>query len=166
MHNRDRRHAARTSIDELALLTGFLDDLRETILWKLDGVTPEQGRASLLPSGMSLLGIAKHLGFVERYWFQARFAGRDVTFPWSDEDPDADWRVEEWETPEGVAGFYRGEAEQSRQVVSAAPALDALATRGDPVTLRWILLHMIEETARHAGHADLLREAADGATGE
>ena len=65
-----------------------------------------------------------------------------------------------------MAGFYRSEAEQSRQVVAAAPGLDALATRGDPVTLRWILLHMIEETARHAGHADLLREAADGATGE
>jgi len=166
MQYRGRRHAARTSIDELALLTGFLDDLRETILWKLDGLTPEQARASLLPSGISLLGIAKHLGFVERYWFQARFAGRDVAFPWSDEDPDADWRVEEWETPEGLAGFYRSEAEQSRQVVAAAPALDTAANRGDPVTLRWILLHMIEEAARHAGHADLLREAADGATGE
>jgi uncharacterized damage-inducible protein DinB len=166
MNYRGRRDAAVASTDELTLLTAFLDDLRETILWKLEGVTPEQARATLAPSGTSLLGMTKHLGFAERYWFQARFAGWDVSFPWSEQDPDADWRVEEWETPEGVADFYRTEAERSRQVVAPAPGLDTLAARGKPVTLRWILLHMIEETARHAGHADLLREAADGATGE
>lgn len=71
--------------------------------------------------------------------------------------------MEEWETPEGVAGFYRSEAEQSRQVVVDVSGPDALATCGDPVTLPWILLHMIEEAARHAGHADVLREAANAA---
>jgi uncharacterized damage-inducible protein DinB len=166
MNYRGRRDEAVASTEELTLLTAFLDDLRETILWKLDGVSSEAARASVVPSGTSLLGMTKHLGFVERYWFQARFAGREVAFPWSEEDPDADWRTEGCETPEGVADFYRAEAERSREVVAAAQGLDTLAARGKPVTLRWILLHMIEETARHAGHADLLREAADGAIGE
>jgi len=155
-----------SSASEREVLEAFLDDLRETILWKLDGLTGEQARRSLVPSGTSLLGIVKHLAFVERYWFQSRFAGRTVDFPWSDDDPDADWRVADWESVEGVAAFYRGEIGLSRQIVAAAWDLGTLAARGDSVTLRWILCHMIEETARHAGHADLLREAADSATGE
>jgi uncharacterized damage-inducible protein DinB len=152
--------------DELTLLTAFLDDLRATILWKLDGLTPEPARASLVASGTSLLGITKHLASAERYWFQYRFAGRDVALPWTDQDPDADWRLEDGESPASVAALYRAESAKSRQVVTATPDLTARAARGGPVTLRWILLHMIEETARHAGHADFLREAADGAVGE
>ena len=155
-----------TSTSEREVLESFLDDLRDTILWKQEGLTREQALRSLVPSGTSLLGIVKHLAFVERYWFQDRFAGRDVAFPWSEQDPDADWRVEEWESPEGVADFYRSETAQSRAVQADAPGPDALSARGKPVSLRWVLVHMIEETARHAGHADLLREAADGATGE
>jgi len=155
-----------TSTSEREVLESFLDDLRDTILWKQEGLTREQALRSLVPSGTSLLGIVKHLAFVERYWFQDRFAGRDVAFPWSEQDPDADWRVEEWESPEGVADFYRSETAQSRAVQADAPGPDALSSRGRPVSLRWVLVHMIEETARHAGHADLLREAADGATGD
>lgn len=166
MSSRDRHRAVTTSASEREVLESFLDDLRDTILWKQEGLTREQALRSLVPSGISLLGIVKHLAFVERYWFQDRFAGRDVAFPWSEQDPDADWRVEEWESPEGVADFYRSEIAQSRAVQADAPGSDAPSARGKPVSLRWVLVHMIEETARHAGHADLLREAADGATGE
>lgn len=166
MSSRDRHRAVTTSTSEREVLESFLDDLRGTILWKQEGLTREQALRSLVPSGISLLGIVKHLAFVERYWFQDRFAGRDVAFPWSEQDPDADWRVEEWESPEGVADFYRSEIAQSRAVQADAPGSDAPSARGKPVSLRWVLVHMIEETARHAGHADLLREAADGATGE
>jgi hypothetical protein len=166
MSSRDRQRAVTTSTSEREVLESFLDDLRDTILWKQEGLTREQALRSLVPSGTSLLGIVKHLAFVERYWFQDRFAGRDVSFPWSEQDPDADWRVEEWESPEGVADFYRSEIAQSRAVQADALGPDAPSARGKPVSLRWVLVHMIEETARHAGHADLLREAADGATGE
>jgi hypothetical protein len=81
--------------------------------------------------------------------------------------PDADFRIEEDESVESVLGFYRAEIEESRRIVAAAESLDVRAVDVDrPVTLRWILIHMIEETARHVGHADLLRETTDGQTGE
>lgn len=165
MSARNRRRAVTTSASERDVLEAFLDDLRETILGKLEGLTGEQARRSLVPSGTSLLGIVKHLAFVERYWFQSQFAGGTVDFPWSDADPDADWRVADWESVDGVAGFYRAEIEESRRV-AALSSLDARSALGPGASLRWILVHMVGETARHAGHADLLREAIDGATGD
>jgi uncharacterized damage-inducible protein DinB len=153
---------------ERAMLEAFLDFLRATILLKADGLSDEDLRRPMVPSGTSLLGMIKHLAFVERWWFQSVFAGADVDFPWTDDDPDADWRPEPEETADQILDLYRSECEASRRVIAQASPDDHEAgesSRGK-TTLRWILIHMIEETARHAGHADILREMIDGATGE
>ncbi len=151
---------------ERTMLTAFLDYHRATLLWKVDGVGDADLRRPLTPSGMSLLGLVKHLAYVEQWWFLMVFAGEDLPAPWTDADPDADWRVEDDETTAAILDFYRATVERARAVVAAAD-LDAPARRpGKEQTLRWIMVHMIEETARHNGHADLMREAIDGATGE
>ena len=152
---------------EKETLAGFLDLHRATLLWKLEGLDDEQLRRPMVPSGTSLLGMVKHLAYVERWWFQQVWAGREVTYPWTDEDPDADWRVEPSETTEDILALYRGECARSREIAAAASSLDevALHPRGER-SRRWILVHMIEETARHNGHADILREQLDGVTGE
>lgn len=155
---------------ELEMLNSFLEYHRATLLWKVRGVSDADLRRNSVPtSTMTLLGLVKHLAYVERSWFQFRFKKEDVTFPWSKEDPDADWRIEPDETTQSVLNLYAEECEKSRQIV-AASSLDDPAARsradGTSPSLRWIMYHMIEETARHNGHADLLREAIDGATGE
>jgi uncharacterized damage-inducible protein DinB len=153
----------------LVTVETFLDYLRDTVVMKLEGLSEEEARRRLVPSETTLLGIVKHLAFVERFWFQSVFAGKDAATPWSEEDPDADWRVEEWETIDGIVAFYRNEVTKSRKI-TAKPALNWKARRPDRagrkvIRLRWIMAHMVEETARHAGHADILRELTDGATG-
>ncbi len=151
---------------EQAMLTAFLDYHRATLLWKVDGVGDADLRRPLTPSGMSLLGLVKHLAYVEQWWFLTVFAGEDLPAPWTDADPDADWRVEAGESTTAILDFYRATVEQARAVAAAAD-LDASARRpGKERTLRWIMIHMVEETARHNGHADLMREAIDGAIGE
>ena len=148
------------------LVEGFLDFLRATLLWKLDGLSDEDLRRSLVPSGWSLLGMVKHIAYVERSWFRKVFLGETVTFPWTEADPDADWRIEPGETTAQVLDLYRDECARARAIVAAA-SWDDLAVRADePRSLGWILTHMVEETARHCGHADLVREQLDGATGE
>ena len=162
----DRRDAITTAKSIRESLCVFLDEQRETIIRKIEGLGEDDARRSLVPSGTSLAGIVKHLACVERFWFQQVFEGRDVEFPWSDTDPDADWRVEYWETIDGLVAFYRSEVAESRRIEAASKDLDREVEVGDRrYSLRWIMLHMIEETARHAGHVDLLREAIDGATG-
>jgi uncharacterized damage-inducible protein DinB len=158
---------------EMDSLRAFLDFHRATLLWKVGGLSKEELSRPLTPSGTNLLGMVKHLGYVERYWFANFFAGLDLEMPWSDADPDADWRVEEGETVEQVVGFYQAEVARSRELVAAASPDDrgrgAIVRRDGPASafsLRWVMLHMIEETARHNGHADVLRELTDGATGE
>jgi uncharacterized damage-inducible protein DinB len=153
--------------DEAGTLAGFLDFHRATLLWKLEGLDDEPLRRPMVPSGTSLLGLVKHLAYVERWWFQQVWAGREVTYPWTDEDRDADWRVEPDETTEDILALYRGECDRSREIVAASASLDEVGhhPRGER-SRRWILVHMIEETARHNGHADILREQLDGVTGE
>ena len=152
---------------EAETLSGFLDFQRATLLWKLEGLDDEQLRRAMVPSGTSLLGIVKHLAYVERGWFQRVWAGQEITVPWTEEDPDADWRIEPDETTADVLALYEGECARSREIVAAASSLDETAkARWGPVSRRWILTHMLEETARHVGHADILREQIDGATGE
>ena len=140
---------------------------------KLEGVSDEDLRKAMVPSGTSLLGMMKHLAYVERWWFQQIFAGRDdCEYPWTDDDPDADFRIEPDETTQQIFDLYNAECEVNRHIVAPA-RLDEMAKGkkkpNDPrpgFSLRWILVHMIEETARHNGHADILREQIDGATGE
>ena len=152
---------------EAETLAGFLDFHRATLLWKVDGLDDEQLRRPMVPSGTSLLGMVKHLAYVERWWFQEVWAGREVSYPWTDEDPDADWRVEPSETTKEILELYRGECDRSREIVVAAGSLDEVAHHPRrELNRRWILVHMIEETARHNGQADILREQLDGTTGE
>lgn len=151
---------------EKETLLGFLEYHRATIAMKIEGLSEEDARRPIAPSTMSLLGIAKHLALVERYWFQDVFAGRDVDYPWTDEDPDADFRIDDDELAAGVLAFYRAEAIKSDEIVRGAALDDTAEFRNQPMTLRWILAHLIEETARHSGQADIFRESIDGTTGE
>ncbi|MGH2788250.1 MAG: DinB family protein [Actinomycetota bacterium] len=160
---------------EVAALTAWLDYHRATLPWKLKGLDDEQLRRSMVPSGLSLLGLVKHLTAVEHVWFVMEFAntGEPHLFE-SEDDPDLDFHVQEDETTEAIVTGYLRACERSRDVVAAATSLDEtfrLVDRSDPrhgqeIDLRWILLHMIEETARHNGHADILRELIDGSTGD
>jgi Protein of unknown function (DUF664) len=158
------RPRAPSGLPEKETLEAFLDFHRDTALIKVDGVSDEDLRRPMVPTGLSLLTLVKHLAFVERWWFQYNFAGQDVDMG---PDLDFDFRIEPDETTEQIIDFYRGECELSRKI-TAAGSLDDVAARSPkgPRTLRWILVHMIEETARHNGHADILRELIDGVTGE
>lgn len=163
----DTRVEPPPAASERQLLTSFLEKNRETILLKVSGLSEEQLNRRLVPSATTLLGIVKHLGYVERSWFRIRFNGEDLPVPWTDQDPDADFRIEPSETAESVVAFYREQIERARAIVAGSRLNDTVKGKASqPYTLRWILLHMIEETARHAGHADILRELTDGATGE
>lgn len=156
---------------ELESLEAFLDWQRATVPMKLAGVGDDEARRPGVPSGTSLLGVVRHLGYVERHWYRMTFAGQDDLDPgYTDDDPDADWRVGPDETVASVLDFYEGEVVAARAVVAGASPDDPSrgsrrARDGKPFSLRWIHLHMIEETARHLGHLDILREQADGTTG-
>ena len=155
---------------EKEMVSAFLDWQRATLLCKLQGLTDEELRRPHQPSGLTLLGLAKHLAVVETTWFRLRFAGEEVTNIPVPIDWEAFWRIEPDESTADILALYTGEVERSRAITAAA-SLDDVARNADPsrhpgLTLRWIVLHMIEETARHIGHADLMREAIDGQTGE
>ncbi|MGV9308692.1 DinB family protein [Nonomuraea sp. NPDC003727] len=154
--------------DERELLVAFLDWHRETLAVKCADLSEAQLRErSVPPSAMSLLGLVRHLTDVERYWFRHVLEGADVpTVYWGDVD-DAEFDVAAASAVEALA-VWRAEVEECRKVSAGTP-LGALARRdrrGDHHSHRYILIHMIEEYARHNGHADLLRERIDGATGE
>lgn len=161
------RKQRRQSLGEREQLAAFLDFQRDTIIWKLDGLTREQLVAKHTPSGMSLLGLVKHMAYVERNWFQIRFLGLPLSVPWRSGDRNGDFRIEPDEKPESVIEFYLREIAESRRIFAATDSLDARAKEGSPKrSMRWIMVHMIEETARHCGHADFMREFTDGRTGE
>jgi uncharacterized damage-inducible protein DinB len=140
---------------------------RDVVRWKVEGLDDEQLRRQMTPSGTSLLGLVKHLAAVEYGWFCQTF-GRDTErLPFDDGDMNADLRVEPHETTADIMAFYARACAAADEVI-AATDLEALgrAWWGDQVSMRWVLLHMVEETARHAGHMDILRELIDGATGD
>ncbi len=153
--------------DEKTSLYVALDRHRDVVAWKLDGLSDEQLRRPMTPTGMTLLGLLKHLTFVEDGWFCETF-GRDTEpLPFDEDDPEADLRVAPSETTPDVIAFY-GRARAAADQVIDQLGVDDLGTAwfGDQVSLRWVLIHMIEETARHAGHMDIVRELIDGATGD
>lgn len=155
--------------DEKTSVLAYLDYQRATMLHKVEGVTDEQARFSPVPSGTSLWGLVAHLTMVERWWLTAVVADADdVEFPWSDEDPDADWRGPEGASFADVVTAYEAECERSRAITADVDLDRATSTRRAKHgwSVRAVLLHMIEETARHCGHADLLREMVDGTVGE
>ena len=144
-----------------------LDRHRDAILWKLEGVGDEDLRRPLVPSGTSLLGLVKHLAAVEYGWFCDTFGRPAEPLPFDDDDPDADLRVEPEETTAGILAFYgRARATSDRVIDEIGLEETGMAWFGEPVTMRWVLIHMVEETARHAGHVDILRELIDGMTGD
>jgi hypothetical protein len=162
----DTRTEPPPSASEKETLGAFLDYHRQTVVMKCVGLTEEELRRPMVVSGSSMLGIVKHLGFNERWWFQEVFAARDVEFPWREDDPDAEFRIEEHESAESVFDFYIQECDKSRAIVAEANLDDIAGNSKSERSLRWIVSHMLEETARHNGHLDILREMIDGTTGE
>ncbi|WP_203858407.1 DinB family protein [Plantactinospora mayteni] len=163
------RHRAPVVADERTMLDGWLDFHRQTLLTKCAGLTAEQLRtASVEPSGLTLLGLVRHCADNERYWFRQQFARLDVPSLYAiPEQPDRD--LEDVADADPVADFaiFREEVELGRQAVAGRELDDTFVSpRGKDVSLRWVYLHMIEEYARHNGHADLIRERLDGTTGE
>ena len=152
--------------DERALLCAMVDYQRAVVLRKVGGLDEDDLRRTMTPTGLTLLGLVKHLAYIERYWFQEVFAGDEVTYPWSDDDPGADWRPEPGESAQQIVDLYLAEAERSRAIAGGAELDSMSAHPGVQVSMRWVLLHMLEELARHLGHADLMRERIDGATGD
>jgi uncharacterized damage-inducible protein DinB len=165
--------------DEATLLAGYVEFLRHTIRIKTDGLDGAQLNQTLSPSTLTLGGMLKHLALVEDQWFTVIFRGQaDHTPPFADvdwaADNDWDWHSAADDSPEYLRELWASFVERSREVTAQALAtesgLDTLAEQanrnGDRVNLRYILLHMVEEYGRHAGHADLLRESIDGAVGE
>ncbi|SCL33909.1 Protein of unknown function [Micromonospora pallida] len=154
--------------DERTSLESWLDYHRQTLLLKCAGLTAEQLRTPAIePSGLTLLGLVRHMAEVEAWWFRENAAGEQVDYPYFTEaDPDADFDVTDADAEADLAVFHR-EVELAR-AASAGRSLDDVFTdrRGDERNLRWVYVHMIEEYARHNGHADLIRERIDGVTGE
>ena len=162
---------------EAETLLGFLDYHRATLAWKTRGLDANGLRATVGASTMTLGGLLKHMAIVELGWFAESLHGRDPGPPWNEVDWDADrdweWHSAANDTPEELFALWNDSVTRSRALVDEALAdggLDRLAQQkwsdGRSPSLRWILCHMIEEYARHNGHADLLRESIDGQTGE
>jgi uncharacterized damage-inducible protein DinB len=163
--------------DETATLLGFLDFQRATFAWKCGGLDAAGLQARIAASSMTLGGLLKHMALVEDNWFSYALYNQDRQAPWNTIDwkADRDW---EWEsaaddTPEQLMALWQSAVTRSRTLTAEALAAggpDRPAERawsdGQVPSLRWILVHMIEEYARHNGHADLIRESIDGVTGE
>ena len=132
----------------------------------MDGASDEVLRSASTPTGLTAPGLLQHLANVERWWLRHEFAGEvDLAFDGTEDDPRADLDVAAGTSTADLLARYAAEAGLCDAVVAAAPSLDTLSARGEH-SLRWVLLHLVEETARHLGHLDLLREQADGAVGE
>ncbi len=163
---------------EVATLLWFLDAQRATLERKCRGLSDEQLRVRLPPSSMTLGGLLKHLACVEDSWFTETVAGEPLPEPWAgvdfEADPEWDWHTAALESGEHLRALWTERVNRSRFVVQAQLCQDGEAALNethpawgwqDPVSLRWVLVHMIEEYARHNGHADLMRESIDGQTG-
>ncbi|SFC42145.1 DinB family protein [Streptomyces aidingensis] len=158
--------------DPHRLLAEYLDFYRETILAKLDGLTESQLRASRVPSGWTPLELLWHLAHVERRWLRWGFEGEDVSAPWGDHGTGKGWSVPQGVTAEEVVARYRNQCERSREIIAKASLADRAQTGGaysdtsETPTLAWILFHLLQEYARHAGQLDIVRELIDGRAGK
>ncbi len=162
---------------EVDTLLGFLEFQRATLAWRTTGIDRAGLDARVGVSTMTLGGLLKHLAFVEDYWFSYRLHGNEPDAAWVDvdwaADPDWEWHSATHDGPDELRALWERTTQRSRALTTAAldgGGLDRLASTpgpdGQSPSLRWILVHMIEEYARHNGHADLLRETVDGQTGE
>jgi uncharacterized damage-inducible protein DinB len=158
-----------TTGGERPMLEGWLDWHRQTLLQKAAGLTAEQLKiAAVEPSNLTLLGLIRHMTEVERSWFRARAAGQPVSDVYcTDDNPDGDFDDVAGADAEANYAAYLAEVDEARKAAAGLPLEHEFATRRRPaISLRWVYLHMIEEYARHNGHADLLRERIDGRTGD
>jgi uncharacterized damage-inducible protein DinB len=152
--------------DERTMLVEYLRYFQQTLARKTEGLSDDQLRTSFVPSGIALLSLLKHTAWVHRWWFRRVLMGEDVPMIWSDADPDADWRIEPDDTYSSIRALYDDETARAL-AIAAAYDVDAVVVRGTrEIGVRWVLIHMVEELARHSGHADIFRELADGTTGE
>ncbi|WP_285743936.1 DinB family protein [Lentzea sp. NBRC 105346] len=151
--------------DELQLQWDFLDFLRHTAVMKVEGLTRDLAAAAPVPTSpkMTVLGVLKHLIAVERYWLCIAGGGSDLPSLWQG-SPDPSWNLSEEDTPSSLIAKYRDEWANAKDALSGRKP-DDLSANGD-FTVRWIMQHVTQETARHVGHLDFLRELADGEVGE
>ena len=159
------------AVDERETLVTFLDYYRSVLLRKASGLTQAQLAVAVSPSDMTLGGLVKHMALVENNWFVRNWQGADPGEPWTsvdwDADPDWDFRSAADDEPEQLLALYTAAIERSREAIEGCDDLSATAeSRGRVISLRWMLVHMIEEYARHCGHADLVRQSIDGAVGD
>jgi len=151
-----------TPADEMAMARAWLDHLRDSAMYKLEDLDDRQLRWRPTPEANSLGIIVVHLGYAERLWLRAIFAGEEM---------DMGWRSNMFELPDGwstddVIAFYKEETAAADRVLDAAPSFDLASSAAfRPTTLRWVVFHLIEEIARHLGHMDITRELLDGRTG-
>lgn len=163
----DQRVEPPETAGELETLIGFLDYFRATVVMKAAGLSDAEGAKRLLPSLTTVSGLVQHLTDVEGFWFRDRVDGQqDVPTRWSEEDPDGEFRVSAQDSLAGIIADYEAACEQSREVMRRHGLEDRCRGGGGKQNVRWVLVHMIEETGRHCGHLDILRELLDGSTGD
>lgn len=148
------------------MLRGWLTHLRESAIFKLEGLDHDQLRWEPAPTANSLGGIVVHLGYAERFWVRAVFAGETMDMSWTQDRFAPTFVVPNGWSVDDVVAFYRAESAAADAILDGAASLD-LPSKGEirPTTLRWVVMHLIEETARHVGHMDITRELIDGRTG-
>jgi uncharacterized damage-inducible protein DinB len=153
---------------EKEMLLAYLDFQRDTAICKLQGMSEEDARRTLGPSSLTLVGIVSHLTYVERVWFRSVLLGEDMGAAGYPDDMSLYWDAPEGASIDDVIAGYREEVARSNETIRSR-RLDEVAATGrrhrPPMQLRWIMLHMIEEVARHLGHMDLIRESIDGQVG-
>ncbi|WP_329004999.1 DinB family protein [Kribbella sp. NBC_00709] len=164
---------ARALADTIELHLQYLDRYREIVETKLTGLSDAELRGSRLPSGWSPLELLKHLVFMERRWLRWGFTGEQVEHPWGDsnDNPDGPWALAADDSLESLLAQMHAGGESTRQIAGGVDPATIAAAGGrfgtdDRPTLNWILFHVLQEYARHAGHLDVARELVDGATGE
>ena len=168
--NPDSRTDVPTQWDERTTLNRFLEYAQATVHAKCAGIAEEDARRAPLATSplTTISGLVHHLYWVERDWIENVLLGDEVKGPWTDDDPDREMRIAVEVPIRDLLAEYEGQCARNRELVADLD-LDTLSQKklrtGEPVTLRWILMHLVEETARHNGHIDVLREMADGVTG-
>ena len=168
----DRADDIPSGWDERTVLTTFLDYARDTVHAKCAGLSDEDARRAPLPDSplMTISGLVSHLRWVETSWIEHKLLDRTINPPWTDDDPDREFRIALEVPLTQLLADYRATCARHRDLVAGldldTPSIGDLGWRTEPVPLRWILFHLTEETARHNGHLDILRELADGVRGQ
>jgi uncharacterized damage-inducible protein DinB len=153
--------------DETTMVTSYLEWQRDTVHLKAAGLSDADAHRSTIPSPLiTVASVVSHLRWVERYWFSEVLGGVAHEAPYTKENPDGDFLVAQGRPLEELLAEYAQECERSRAVLARVHLDTEVPFREGLLSVRWVVLHMIEETARHAGHLDVVRENLDGVVGE